>query len=212
MKTLNHTHNKAVNALSALMIMAGIFAISCCTLPSKMPEMIKNNVRLDADSITLEKGYTAFKNKNYKKALEIFGILSQLSEENKIRRKALYGLACTRLILAENINDLNESIILWDAWSQLAPDEIDGEDPRMLRPFLERKAFYVIRKGSKKRLVLGKHNVNLNELQNKEKEINDLQEKMKNMENEIQVLKHQIDSLEAIDQEIQQKKQEISSP
>ncbi len=192
--------------------MLGSIGITGCVLPANMPEMIKNSVQLDADAITLDRGYDAFKNKEYKKALEIFGILSQLAEEKKIRRKALYGLACTRLILAKNINDLNESIILWDAWSQLAPDELEGEDPRMLRPLLDRKAPFAGKKKIKKRLVISKNKVDLKTLKIKEKEIDDLQEKLKNMDNEIQILKHQINSLETIDQEIQQKKQEISSP
>ncbi len=212
MNTIIQIYKTHFFIFGAIFVTLELIGTTGCVLPTNMPEIIKKSVQLDADAITLDRGYDAFKNKEYKKALEIFGILSQLAEEKKIRRKALYGLACTRLILAENINDLNESIILWDAWSQLAPDEIEGEDPRMLRPLLDRKAFPGSKNRTKKRLVINKNKVSLKALQVKEKEINDLQEKLKTMENEIQILKHQMNSLEAIDQEIQQKKQEISSP
>ncbi len=167
----------------------------------------------DADALSLNRGDEAFKNKDYQKALEIYSTLSRLSENEKIRRKALYGLACTKLILAETVNDLNESIILWDVWSQLVPPVTEDEDPRMLKPILLRKALPgITEEGVKKRSNTSKNKVTLKTLETKESKILQLETQLKAVEKEKQTLKQQISSLEAIDQKIQEKKKEIASP
>jgi hypothetical protein len=167
----------------------------------------------DPDVLTLNRGDEAFRNEDYEKAIEIYSGLSQLAENEKIRRKALYGLACTKLILAETASDLNESIILWDTWSQLLPQVTEDEDPRMLKPILQRKALPGMdEERVKKRTNTSKNKISLKALEEKDNKILQLESQLKEMEKEIQKLKQQISSLEAIDQKIQEKKKEITSP
>jgi len=196
--------------VSLLIMIAG-----CSTLDTVLygsPEAQKTDPP-DADALTLSQGAEAFRNGAYEIAIEIYSGLSQLAEDEKARRKALYGLACTKLVMAETANDLNESIILWDTWSQLLPPVTEDEDPRMLKPVLLRKALPGMdEKRVKKRTDASKNKVNLKTLEAKDTQILQLEAQLKEMEKEIAKLKQQISSLEAIDQKIQEKKKEVTSP
>jgi len=183
-----------------------------CSHTHNLIQDIQNTSAPSADANELARGDDAFHNNDFQKALEIYSSLSQLSKDDKIRRKALYGMACTRLIMADNVNDLNEAIILFDTWSQLLPTDIETEDPRMLKPVILRKALPgVTEERIKKRSNTSKNKENLKQLEAKDSEILRLQTRVKEMAQEIQTLKRQISSLEAIDQKIQEKKKEITS-
>ena len=183
-----------------------------CSYTQNLIQDIQNTSAQTADAKDLARGNDAFHNNDFQKALEIYSSLSQLSKDDKIRRKALYGMACTRLIMADNVNDLNEAIILFDTWSQLLPTDIETEDPRMLKPVILRKALPgVTEERIKKRSNTSKNKENLKQLEAKDSEILRLQTRVKEMAQEIQTLKRQISSLEAIDQKIQEKKKEITS-
>jgi len=171
-----------------------------------------NGNSYDSNKATLQGGNEAFQNGDYQKALEIYRTLSQLSENVKIRRKALYGLACTKLILSENTKDFDEAIILWDAWSQLVPPKIVDEDPRMLKPLLLDKVFpKIIKKKINTREPIDKNEANSEILKSRDDKILQLQKQLKIMENEVETLRHQISSLEEIDQDIFEKKKDIST-
>jgi len=166
----------------------------------------------DPEKTTLQRGNEAFLSGDYQKALEIFGMLSQLADNAKTRRKALYGLACTRLILSENTKDLDEAIILWDTWSQLVPPEIADEDPRMLKPLFSDRAFpKKIKKKMRPRRKVDNNKANSEMLKARDNKILQLQKQLKVMENEVETLRHQISSLEEIDQDIFEKKKDIST-
>jgi predicted RNase H-like nuclease (RuvC/YqgF family) len=140
---------------------------------------------------TLINGYEAFKQGKYENAAHIFGYLHEPEGKGRINRLALYGLACSRLIAADNGQELNEAFKLWDQWAESFSPDPGTEDPNMLKPVLnELKA----------------------SVQKKENKIQSLSEKLKGMQQEINWLKHQINELEAIDQKIEKKKKEISSP
>ncbi len=185
---------------------------------------------LDPEFIALRIANQAIQNGDFKKALEGYEVL-QHSSDGKIARKARYGLACAKLSLADNSEDISEALMLWDAWSQHAPTDLEDEDPRILGPLLK---FKISPKPNKIRtmpVVIPVEKLGLEKLfQAKEKEIQQLNDRLKVMENEIQtMLKNQADyvgvlerqiqtlrdkikSLEAIDQKIKEKKKEVSSP
>lgn len=185
---------------------------SGCTHTQSFSPFPEKNQQYDADLATLQRADKAFQEKNYQKALEIYSILSQLPQDRTTRRKALYGLACTRLVLAENQTDLNQAIILWDAWSQTVPQKLSGEDPRMLRPILIQKSTIQM---PKKQIVIkedaAENKINSEIIRSKNNEIQRLQNQINIQKKEIEKLNHQINSLEAIDQDILQKKKEIST-
>ncbi len=138
----------------------------------------------------LKNGYNAFAQTDYEKAAQIFNDLYKQNKNFKTRRFALYGLACTYLIKAENTLQYDEAIGLWNQWQQSVPETFSGEDPRMMWPYIQMTAPPC----------------------KKETEIMKLMNKNICLEKEILTLKHQIESLEAIDQKIEEKKKEISSP
>jgi hypothetical protein len=166
----------------------------------------KNHQSYNAEEITLDRGHLAFQNKDYEKALGIYRMLSQLARNEDIRRKALYGLACTRLLLSESPEELSESIILWDVWSQLESQETKDGYPILLRPLLLQKGFPEKREKEKKPDV---NNSLKRTISNKDREIKLLKNRIKKMEQEIKKLTHQLSSLEAIDKNIKKKMTEI---
>jgi hypothetical protein len=185
---------------------------SGCTYTQKLSTMLEKRHTYDADLATLKRGNKEFQAGNYQKALEIYSILSQLAKNKTTQRKALYGLACTKLVLSKNQTDLNESIILWDAWSQTVPQEISAEDPRMLRPILVEKSTTSI---PKKQIIIkessAENKINTEIIRSQNNDIKKLQSLLNIKKKEIEKLKNQISSIEAIDQDILQKKKEIST-
>jgi hypothetical protein len=184
----------------------------------------------DPEFIALRIANQALQNGDFRKALEGYEIL-QHSSDDKIARKARYGLACAKLSLAENPEDVREALMLWDAWSKHAPADLEDEDPRILGPLLKSRILPKPNKIQTRPAVISDEKLGLKKLlRAKEKEIQQLNNRLKVMENEIQtMLKNQADyvgvlerqiqtlrdkikSLEAIDQKIKEKKKEVSSP
>jgi len=184
----------------------------------------------DPEFIALRIANQALQNGDFRKALEGYEIL-QHSSDDKIARKARYGLACAKLSLAENPEDVREALMLWDAWSKHAPADLEDEDPRILGPLLKSKILPKPNKIETRPAVISDEKLGLEKLlRTKEKEIQQLNDRLKVMENEIQnilekqadyvgvmeseiqTLRDKIKSLEAIDQKIKEKKKEVSSP
>ena len=196
----------------------------------KSPVTADEKKPLDPEFIALRIANQAIQNGDFKKALEGYEIL-QHSSDDKIARKARYGLACAKLSLAENPEDVREALMLWDAWSKHAPADLEEEDPRILGPLLKSRILPKPNKIETRPAVIPDEKLGLEKLlRAKEKEIQQLNDRLKVMENEIQtMLKNQADyvgvlerqiqtlrdkikSLEAIDQKIKEKKKEVSSP
>jgi len=185
---------------------------------------------LDPEFIALRIANQALQNGDYKKALEGYSLLTH-SADDKIARKAHYGLACAKLSLAENPEDVREALMLWDAWSKHAPANLEDEDPRILGPLLKSRILPKPNKIETRPAVIPDEKLGLEKLlRTKEKEIQQLNDRLKVMENEIQnilekqadyvgvmeseiqTMRDKIKSLEAIDQKIKEKKKEVSSP
>ncbi len=183
-----------------------------CSQSQQFPGFQINKGSYDSDNETLRKGHEAFQNEDYPKALEIYQRLSQIADNAEIRRKALYGLACTRLILSERTKDLHEAIILWDTWSRLVPSELADEDPRMLEPlFLDRTILEKIKQKTSSGKQMDQNEDSAEMLKSRDNQILQLQKQLNIMENEVETLRHQIRSLEEIDQDIFEKKKDIST-
>jgi len=80
----------------------------------------------------------AFQNRAFLKAEELFRKLSEGAYSHDVRRIALYGLACTRFVLAENDDEFNQAFDLWYSWYQIPSGNISLEDPRMMEPVFEK--------------------------------------------------------------------------
>lgn len=185
--------------LTGVLLYATVAGLWGCTWFQKM-EVSSEDARAHKGKLKPWKdGISAFQDGNYKEAYRLFDSLSHESGDKNLRRKALYGVACTSLTLARNADELNEAMKHWDAWSRLSPQQMDYEDPRMLTPLLERLAALYLRSTSteeiRKSYEAQKHNKLLEE-----------------KDREIQNLKNQLEALDAIHQEIEEKKKEVSSP
>jgi hypothetical protein len=88
--------------------------------------------------LILAEANNAFQNKAFFKAEELFRKLNGEAYNHDIRRIALYGLACTRFVLAENDRELNLAFDLWYSWYRIPSENISAEDPRMMEPVFEK--------------------------------------------------------------------------
>jgi hypothetical protein len=229
MKT-KQIHQETLNFLAWLTILIWLFQVLGCGFVLEPPKTAKKTGRPDPDVIALRIANQAIQNGDFKKALEGYEIL-QHSSNDKIARKARYGLACAKLSLAENPKDVREALMLWDSWSKHAPADLEDEDPRILGPLLKLRILPKPNKIQTRPAVLPDEKLGLEKLlRAKEKEIQQRNDRLKVMENEIQtMLKNQADyvgvlerqiqtlrdkikSLETIDQTIKEKKKEVSSP
>jgi len=80
----------------------------------------------------------AFRKKSFLKAEELFEKLYEEANGHDVRRIALYGLACTRFVLADNEDELDHALNLWYSWYKSPSETIPREDPRMMVPVFEK--------------------------------------------------------------------------
>lgn len=168
----------------------GILALITIGCKSLSLEKSKKNRLATQELELLKNGYDAFVKTDYEKAAQIYNSLYKQSQYTKTRQWALYGLACIGLIKAENTLQFDKAINLWNKWQQSVPETFSGEDPRMIGPYIKMTA-PPCKMETEIRLLMDKNAV---------------------LEKEIMTLKHQISSLEAIDQKIEEKKKEIATP
>jgi hypothetical protein len=223
-------HEKMLNSLAWLTILIWLIQVLGCGLVLEPQKTMKKTSRQDPDCIALRTANYAMQNGDFKKALEGYTIL-QHSSNDKIARKARYGLVCAKLSLAKDPENVRKALMLWDAWSKNAPADMEHEDPRILGPLLKSRIFPKPNNIRLRPAVVSNEKFRLEKLlQIKEKEIQQLNDRLKVMENEIQnmlkkqadyvgvlesqiqTLRDKIKSLEAIDQKIKEKKKEVSSP
>jgi hypothetical protein len=211
----------------------------------------------------LDEGNQLFEVGNYSAAAAVFQDLRETGR-SEVVRPALYGLACSRFMLASNKEEWIEAVTILELWQRVVPVALEQEDPRMLLSLFEGERLpggsndeMDGRQDSKENFLwwffnykerteeLEEQIVSLNneieayrEQRNAMEESNGhsleemkasmaemeaanqaLEESLKEKENalqeiteELSKLRDQIKTLETIDQEIQEKKQGISSP
>lgn len=138
----------------------------------------------------------AYQEGDYDRAADLFLTLSLVTSDPVLARKALYGLACSRLATAESEADMNEALEIWNRWASLAVPSLDIEDPRLLTPVLPR----IAPDGSDTKETV----------ENMEKEMGKLRTRLKQKSAELDELKNQLDALEQLHQEITIRKQGIN--
>ncbi len=159
----------------------------------------------------------AFKDGDYKKAASVFEALSLHSRLPETARKAVFARAAALLAMAQTSDEYEQAASLWDQWSKQAQSGLEGEDPRMLTPFVGRAISQACKNGTSasqpQKAQKDAPNPNLkNALQSKEREVDGLRAKLDSREREIRRLRQQLESLEEIHRKYQEKKQEASAP
>lgn len=214
------------------------FLLIGCSYDNSLQRLAQKSLNYEFELHLLDSGLQFFELGDIQKASEIFQNLSNDSDNDHIRRKALYGLACTKLILAQNQEQFNDAFALWENWSKLRGPRLGNEDPRMCRSLFQ-KAVPSSAELSSPKIGQPEASVESDDsieeeseqspdaasshkqdngsqtpscyrmLKNREKEIRTLKAANAKMKRDIQILKNQINSLEAIHRKIQEKKKEM---
>ena len=188
------------------------------------------------DQSILEEAYRRYEIGDFEKSAALFEQLHNDAEDTGIRQRALYGLACSRLVLAEDGEALDAAIRVWNTWSLTYPEYLADHDPRMLAPLVQRIAAngfvepQIAYTRSEKPLEISDdfplETVDFTaravseedtetcetKLADSEKQIQDMEKKLNRMRWRIRTLKKQIESLESIHRTIQEKKKEFYYP
>jgi len=165
----------------------------------------------------------------YEPAAEKFAAIREQTTDPGMARMALFGLACSRLMTAEDPQSYHDALALWNAWVQCAKasNRQDRESPRLLAPVIQDKMLFShiplsatdSSDSDEGQTVPRWLIVHANaELQRMKKQLADDQErlayrdkKIETLEKEIARLNQQIKAFETIDQKIQKKKNAIPS-
>lgn len=169
--------------------------------------------RKSAASIpSLETGNSAFRQGDLSQAAEIFSFLSETLSSDEGKRKALYGLACSRLAMAADKKSFQEAMVFWEKWQERVSGEFGDEDPRMLTQVLKKLVNWApsgearAKRPSPAPIATGK------QASNKEEEIRQKEEEIRLKDEEIERLREQIEALENIHRDIEKKKKGAASP
>ncbi len=178
----------------------------------------------------LEQGRVSLLEGNYEKAFELYKTLSHTTASKNIAARAGFGEACARLHMAKTQDQYKDAIILWRHQVQSNKKYLVGEDIELVESALS--CFQVsVQEETAPPDVDCSHEVERarRQLLEKEKQIQNLEERLaletrkvnslsafkkiqSRTEQEIEALKAKITALETLDQKIQKKKTEISSP
>ncbi len=206
-----------------------------CSYENSLQKLAKKSLNYEFELHLLDSGMQFFELGDIQKASEIFQNLTNDSDNDHIRRKALYALACTKLILAQNRDQFGDALVLWENWSKLRGSRLGNEDPRMCGPLFQKAVPSCIElscpkightetesddadeesEQSPEVSASQKQDNNSQQpscyrmLNNREKEIRTLKTTNAKMKKDIQILKNQINALEAIHRKIQEKKKEM---
>jgi len=195
----------------------------------------------------LDEGNRFFKEGDYSSAVTVFQDLKETGDQEVIR-PALYGLACSRFMLAESKQEYIEAVKVFELWQRISPGTLEQEDPRMLLalfskvqpgdlgeepdgPRISENYFFMWFFDYEERIgeledqitELKKEIATCEQQKNAVKEMEAANEAMeetlkkkedtvRSMAEELSKLRDQIKTFETIDQEIEEKKQGISSP
>jgi hypothetical protein len=147
----------------------------------------------------LRDGEREFEMGNYHEAEEIFAEIFDSKVSPQTRNTALYNLACTRIITAENSTDFIAAVTLLDEWEKTHPSVIYVENPNLIITALQdRSSLLVINTDD----VLQQQSENDAVLAKKDTEI-------KNLKAVVDKLQHQITELQAIDQQLMEKRKPL---
>lgn len=202
-----------------LSLVGACFGLYGCTTAPTAGKVVEPHCL--ADNAGLKDGMDAFHRRDYNGAAAIFATISHQTQNKVVLRRALYGLACAKLAEARDESDVNEAILVWNRWKRLNSSGLEPEDPMMLSPFFDRmKSIDSLSATSCTPNDAGLEAMESCKtmLNRKDKEIQHVkskleaeQENIQTLQKRIQKLKLQIESLEAIHLEIQEKKKEVTS-
>lgn len=129
---------------------------------------------------------------NYKKAEQIFTTIYESDADQETKNTALYNLTCTRMLTAENIDEFIGAVELLDDWKEANRGVFFVENPNLIVDALKEQVKVLQREQAR----LGQKAL-------------EAKVTIVNQEKELETLQHQISELEAIDQQLQEKKKPL---
>ena len=129
-------YHKKINLHHILIPLTLLFLSAGC-----MGHLSTNISKETMDQKMLREANNAYLAKSYSEAEQLFITLKETSQSYDIRQTALYGLACTRFMLAGNQNEFHKAYQLWRTWYESPMKEIYHEDARMFEPVFEKIIF-----------------------------------------------------------------------
>lgn len=168
-----------------IFLLAGTSLISSCSI---VPVVITNDPGLQK----LKHGETLFEQKQYEQAEEIFLTILDGHIPIKTANTAIYNLTCTRIMQADTLTDLSHALILLENWRYTSQSIISVENPQMAIS-AQKKIAEIIE----------------SDLRNSVARETQFKQTITRQQKLIETLQHQISALEAIDQELQEKKKPL---
>ena len=214
-------YNKAIFLLAI-----GLWMICSCSIFDNLHNFNNKHAENKSDLEIFRRATKAFSSKNYKEAATIFYLLQQQTKNIELKRKALYGQACARLIIADTPDAFKNAVFLWDSWRQIRDNRKDCEDPGWLdililrgapiEPVEQSKAKENAEKIPQKDISPAQISADQNlehklkkQLQIKNKEIRLLKKQIISFKVQTKILAEQSDQIKALEEEIQLLKHQI---
>jgi len=231
------TWSQTYRLLIILISVVGLFT-GCGSVLQDLDDKMHRK-RFKSDYEALENALAIYDEGDYESSLTRFNALSTASDNEKITRKAWLGEICCRLMLANTQADYTTAIGMWHDFGKSAFESDDAWDLVLLDPLIVRmtpksttRVIYIQPPAEKiPAEKIPAENATPKEQKDGDREQHDRQLQVelatlkKKVENAAQLqhrldeavaenrsLKEKIKALEAIDQNIQKKKTEISAP
>lgn len=169
-----------LRSLFFLFFVAGLS--SCCL-------QIEDVVQEDPIETRLAEGVQLFEQGEYEKAQDVFEEVMGQAENFRLKGRVVYNLACIRLLRADTLKEMKKAAELLDGWQKTHGKEDAAGSPILAIAALENQVI-VLEKEVRKRLGQ----------QRQARKIIATQEEL------VKKLQHQISELEAIDKQLQEKK------
>ena len=214
-QSMNSPANSVSFFLGAVLLILLLTAPGC--------SFVQIVVNSGPESQLLREGEKALKAGNYTKAENLFQEVYLSDAERSTRNTALYNLACTRMLLAENINDVTSAIALLDGWKQTYPSGIYTENPDYVISALQHSRELILEEADQaarfeekvKKSDLAKSKIS-NSYRGQQKLVEDLTAQLQSLETtameyrkQIETLQNQKQELEEIDQQMEEKKKPL---
>lgn len=161
-------------------------------------ESLEKTKMHDSKEKALLQAESAYFSGDYQLAQELYSRVKENNDESLYSNQAIYGLACLRIIGAENTDELRRALAQLAAW-QAPESDAYLENPEMLITALDQQADLFDCQVEIRNAISKK----------KMEDSNKYKKEIEKLKDTIEKLEHQISVLETIDQEIQEKRKPI---
>lgn len=185
---------KSLIHLARLGIILAVLIGSSCTMHPQPPAEVRSSERLSGA------GELLFLQGRYEEALREFQRLYQSADlSDQQRNQALYGLACTQIVVARTDRELAEGIGNLGKWDKERGDGPFGENPRLLVQAVAQQSEVLVKKNREQQKKVSR----------KDRQINNQKEKIGQLNETIARLQKQLEELEMIDENFQERRKTL---